>query len=313
MKNILENALLSLFISNKEDDQNDNINLLKVNLMTITPFIKLNFNNNELNKKELIDTYSSYVYIKNYKKSLNKFIDEFKSKIPKEEVLKKHIKDHINNHNIYFSNLPEKIIAISIHTGDIYLRVKDLKEYYEEKEDDKLIIIKEKIILNIAHELNHLFLREIDEEMKDNFFLQSYYKKKVVDRNLKFINKFNEKKIHYLDLDESGNLFDFHFFNRYYFDELYSKEANFFSDIKNIKSLKNYNEGLVKIIDEEKIKTPLSLSINKFKKIDSEVRRCIKSRILKVEYLDENIDTRQFCKLLSDESDYSEDNKEEYN
>ena len=66
--------------------------------------------------------------------------------------------------------MPENIIAASIDTGDIYLRAKDLKENYEEVEEKVQIIIREKMILNIAHELNHLLIGEIDDEMKNNYF-----------------------------------------------------------------------------------------------------------------------------------------------
>ena len=115
------------------------------------------------------------------------------------------------------------------------------------KSEESQIIIREKIILNIGHELMNLLLREIDQKMKSNFLIKSKNK----DNNkseLKFKNKFTNK-FHIMNIDESGNYFDFNFFNQYYFDELFEKEARLFLDIKIFKSTKKYNEQLEKIIN----------------------------------------------------------------
>ena len=103
-------------------------------------------------------------------------------------------------------------------------------------------------------------------------------------KEIHFKNKF-ENKFHPMNIHESGNVFDFYFFNKYFFDEIFEKEAAFFLDIKNIKTLKSYNEKLEKIIEDEKDGKLLSYPINAFKKLEDEPRRCIKSRLLGVKYV----------------------------
>ena len=67
-------------------------------------------------------------------------------------------------------------MGLSIHTGNIYVKIKYLRDFYMEKNEESQIIIKEKIILNIGHELMHLLLREIDQKMKSNFMIKSKHK-----------------------------------------------------------------------------------------------------------------------------------------
>lgn len=300
-KSILQNALITVLTTDNKEDYMDNFNLLGIKHCTITPFIKLDFNGQKLDKKELIDIFCTHVYIKNFKKTLNKFIINFKEKVPNDRKLKDYIKNYFFNHNIYFCVLPEKITALTIHTGDIYIKAKYLKEYYEKNNEE---IIKEKIILHIAHELNHVLIREISDEMGTNFLLKSKYKNnKNNNSKIKFINKFNDSIYHLMDINESGNVFDYNFFNQYYFDNLYEKEAKFFSEIKNIQSIGVFKNKLNEIILEEKDEQPLNDSVNKFKKIEEEPRRCISSRILGIVNKND-IDKDDY--KLSDDSDYED-------
>lgn len=285
LKDLKENALLSILTSIESEDQTDNFNLLNVQYSSITPLIKMNFNNHELNKQELIETFCSCVYIKNYMKSLKKFIPNFEQKVPTEEKLKEYIKNYFISHDIYFCDIADKdnILAVTIHTANMYLKARYLEEYFQHKNGDNQIIIREKIILNIAHELNHTLVREINLEMKSNFFIKSNYKgKKIKDNKVNFISKFDDSRFHHLDIHESGNLFDFYFYNKYYFDDLYEQEANLFLNIKNIKSLSEYKTKLNDIIKEERLKKPKCYSVNKFKKLENGPARCIKSKILGV-------------------------------
>ena len=288
LKDLFQNALITILTTDDKDDQEDNFNLLKTHCSTNTPFIELDFNNdNKLNKAELIDTFSSYIYINNYKKTLKDYIPDFSKIVKTDKKLKEIIKNYIENHYIYFCQLPENIMALTIHSGNIYIKANYLQEYYNEKNDNEQIIIREKIILNLGHELNHTLIREISEEMKNNFLIKSNHKNKknkimtdITGTKIEFKNKF-ENKYHYLNLCESGNLFDYNFFNHYYFDELYEKEALLFKDIKNIKSFKNYREKLSEIIEEEKSIKLIKSPVNKFKKLEKEKPRiCIRSRIL---------------------------------
>ena len=90
-------------------------------------------------------------------------------------------------------------------------------------------------------------------------------------------------------MNESGNVMDHNFFNEYYFDNIFPREAELFSDIKNINSVSDFNQRLNDIINEEKNNGLIENQINKFKKLNEEpVRRCIRSRILRTIKIDEN-------------------------
>ena len=107
---------------------------------------------------------------------------------------------------------------------------------------------------------------------------KSYYKEKTKqNEKIVYVGKFDSSN-YSLNIDESGNVFDFFFFNKYYFNDLYSQEAEFFFNIKDIKSISEYNYKLENIINKEKISLPKITSINKFKRIELEPARCIKSR-----------------------------------
>ena len=274
-KDLKENALLTILVSNNEEDQEDNFSILKTQYTTITPLIKLKFKDHKLNKPELIEIFSSHVYIQNYHKTMKNFLSDYNLS---DEQLKDYIKNYFVNHDIYFADFPENILAISIYTGSIFLKGKYLVEYYTENSTDAQLIIREKIILNLGHELNHVIQREIDENMRSNFLIKSDNKKKTKqNEKIVYVSKFDSSN-YSLNMDESGNLFDFFFFNKYYFDYLYPEEAELFLNIKDIKSISEYYSKLENIINKEKISLPKTTSINKFKRIELEPARCIKSR-----------------------------------
>lgn len=283
LKDIKENALLTLLVSNDNREQMDNLNLLKVQYSSIVPLIAMDFKNHELNKKELVETFTSYVYMHNYMKVLDKFIPNFKKIVPNKIKLKEYIEKYFSKHDIYFADLPDNIMAVSLHTGNIVLKSKYIYEYYYEKDDDSQLIIRQKIVLNVAHELTHVLLREIYDTMKENFLIKSSIKdKKINTKEIKFVNKF-DGNFHLLSIEESGNLFDYYFYNQYYFDDLYSREAELFLHIKDMKTLNEYKDKLDNIIKEEnKITIDCDL-VNKFKKLKQEPSRCIKSKILGIE------------------------------
>lgn len=278
LKDLLENGLITALTTDNSDDQNESLDLLKTEFCTATPLLEMNFGKSKLDKKELIEIFTSYVYLSKYKIALKEFTSDFKNDNKANAKLTACIKNFFYTHNIFFSEMPENIMALSIHTGNVYIKANYLKDYYSEKKESSQIIIQEKIILNIGHELMHILLREIDQTMNKNFLIKSKHKKSQ-NNDLKFKNKF-VNKFHIMDIDESGNFFDFHFFNKYYFSELFEKEALLFLDIKNIKSLKEFDFQLEKIIKEEKNEHLSSDSVNKFKKSKNMPRRCIKSKIL---------------------------------
>ena len=262
----------------------------------------MNFNNKDeykLNQKEFIEIFSSPIYLKNYRKTLQNFTDT----VPKNQKLKEVIEKHFKDYYIYFCEFPKNIYALAIHTGNIYINDQYLFEFYNEKNPDDQLIIREKIVLNIGHELAHDLLREISNTMGENFFIKSNNKNKTKSQNIKFKDKFINK-FHLMEQNESGNLMDFNFFNNYYFDELYSKEAELFFNIKSIKCIKDYKIKMNEIIKEEKKQKKSPTSVNKFKNLNEEPpRRSIRSRILGTIQVSEE----EYNKKMSDSDDSSED------
>ena len=279
VKDILENAIITILTTDVESEQEDNFKLLNVENSTATPIISMKFGDikeYELDVKELENIYCSYIYIKKYKQALEIFFD----KIPSEDEIRKYICKHLENHYIYFCDLPQNILAFTIHSGNMYLKGNYLYEYYNEKKEN-LLLIREKIILNIGHEIMHVLMREIDGNMKCNFLIKSNPKNsKMKNQYIEFNNKFTDE-IHLFDVNESGDVFDYKFFNKYYFSDLYPNEANFFFEIKTMDSVTKYNNKLNEIITDEKNKNIFPVQVNKFKKIKDELpRRCIRSKII---------------------------------
>ena len=152
-------------------------------------------------------------------------------------------------------------------------------EYFNEKTDDSQLIIREKIILDIGHELAHALLREISDDMRVNFFIKSSHSNKTKNAEIQFKDNFMNE-VHALDINESGNILGFNLFNKYYFDDIYAKEAELFLDIKSVTSLKGIHSSLDNVIKEEKNKGIVSNQVNKFKKFNKEhIRGYIRSGI----------------------------------
>lgn len=284
IKDILQNALLTILTSDDENDQKDNFELLNIKYWATTPLIILNFNNDDkhiLDMNELTHIYCSRVYMQNFQKTFEEFIPNYeKNKVPNDK-LKNHIKNYFENNYIYFCDLPENVMALTIHTGNVYLKAKYLEEYFNKTDKESLLIVREKIILNIGHELAHILLRIINEEMKKNFLVKSNNKNSTEkNKIIQFKDKFKQEW-HQMDMNESGNILDYNFFNKYYFDALFPDEAKFFFGIKNFTSVNDYYTQLDKIINNEKCKNLVPQQVNKFKKLESQkVRWCIRSRIL---------------------------------
>ena len=302
LKDVIENALLTILTETKKEDQDDNYKLLNIERTTATPILNMNFDNKDeykLNPNEFIEIFSSPIYLKNYKKTLQNFTDA----VPPIQKLKEVIQKHFKNYYVYFCEFPKNIYALAIHTGNIYINDQYLLEFYNEKNPGDQLIIREKIILNIGHELAHDLLREISNKMGENFLIKSNNINKTKSQNIQFKDKFINK-FHLLDKNESGNLMDYNFFNNYYFDELYPKEAELFFDIKSIKFIKDYKQRMEEIIKEEKNQKISPNSVNKFKKLNEEPPRCcIRSRILGTILVSEE----EYNKKMSESDDSSED------
>ena len=125
-----------------------------------------NYKNIDLNKNEFIKIATSYIPFLSFKQTLKKFIKDYKLT---DKELKEEIKDYILNHQIYFINLEKDINGITIHNWDIFIDLKYIKEYIDEKSHKNKLIIRTKIVLILLHELNHGLLRILDEGKKSNF------------------------------------------------------------------------------------------------------------------------------------------------
>ena len=79
IKDIIENAIITILTTDVESEQEDNFKLLNVENSTATPIISMKFGDikeYELDVKELENIYCSYIYIKKYQQALKLFFDK---------------------------------------------------------------------------------------------------------------------------------------------------------------------------------------------------------------------------------------------
>ena len=258
-KDIIQNAILSILIS--EYDQNElekNISFLSVNEASNMPLINIKFESGDLNKKILKEIASSKIALYSYDKNMKIF---FKNYNLKKFQLKECIEQYINKHQIYFVSLNDDIQGLVIHTGDIFINLKYIKEYFEPKNKVNHSVIKAKIILVFLHELNHGLLRDINTDMKKNFFISSKRNKKI--ENLKFKGMI-KGETYILSPEESGNNFDFILYGGYYLDKINLDIAELFFSINKYDNKREFNSKLKEIISKAGI-IPNS-NVFKFKK-----------------------------------------------
>lgn len=288
LKDIKKNGILSIISGETFKEKKEGVNLLKINNSTITPLIKLEFSrdnkNYDLDKEELYNILTSKVLLKFYKDNFADFIPNFIHKIKNDEEIKQYMKYYLDHYNFYFCDLPSNTMAITIYTGNIYLKSIYLKEYFlninnEIINQDDSIIIREKIILNIKHEMNHALLRIIDDEKKENFFLKSKNSNSK-NKYVVFQEKLNKNIFHNYPVDESGVCFDYKLYRGYYFDNLFKNEANFFLDIQNLKDENEYVIKFDEMMQKKGIDYYSDNSINKFKIIDDENPHCIRAEMI---------------------------------
>ena len=283
IKDIKKNGILSIIYANTIKDISDGLSYLKINLSTLSPLINLDFiidgKKCNLNKEELFNIFTSNIILKFYKDNLSNYIPDFNQKITNDEEPKTHIKNYLENYNIYFCDFPNDIMSVTLYTGNIYLKLKYIKEYFRNIkrdiiEDDYALIIREKIVLNLKHELNNVLLRVIDEKNKLNYFSKSKNANKS-DEYLIVKDKYEEDINKYV-LNESGNCFDYIPFQGYYFSTLSKKEANFFLNINKINDANKYKEKFNEMMKDENKFDICDSSINIFKTIIEERPHCLK-------------------------------------
>ena len=182
-KNIIENSIICILVNKYEKkDIDNNFTFLSVEKVSPLPLINLPFINENKNvditKESLIEYAISKIPLLAFTSTLKNFIKNYQyNKI----WLKNKIKEYIYNHEIYFSSFIDDIQGVTIHTGDIFINMKYLKEYLDKSNEDKKLIVRTKIIFIIFHEINHGLIREIDEEHNHNFLNNSKHngKKKI--------------------------------------------------------------------------------------------------------------------------------------
>ena len=264
IKDIMQNALLSILVNPYEIKQiNNNISYLSLKNISYQPLVNLPFTYNninyDLNKETIIENANSIIPLKCFHKNMKTFINNYKLK---KEELKDIITKYINEHNFYFVLLKEDLQGITFHTGDIFINLKYIREYFDKDINNNIkIVIREKIILIIFHELNHGLTREIDDSKKQNFLKNS--KVKGNKSRLTFKSVFKNAK-YYLSMNVSGNAFDFIFFNGFYVNQIDICIAELYLNIKKFKTFKNYKEDLEKLL--EKLNENETESVFKFRK-----------------------------------------------
>ena len=237
IKDILENALITILTNEKENLEGlkNNFCLLSIQNISICPLVNLPFKYNgikiDLNKEDIIETATSYIPILFYKSTFRKFSNNFKV-----EKIKENIIEYINSHEFYFVDLDEDINGITIHTGDIFLNIKYLREYFEEInfKDDNNLIIKEKIMLVILYELNHGLLRIIDSTYFSNYLINFKRTKFTCNKNIKY-KGLKKGEIYNLPIEEIGNNFEYLLYGGFYFEYLDINMAIFFQKLKSTK------------------------------------------------------------------------------
>ena len=156
-----------------------------------------------MNKDNFIDIALSPILFLAIGGIMGKFIKNFGVK---DNELRSKIKNYIIDHEVYFCNLKEDLQGINIHTGDIFINLKYLNEFINEKNEDTKLIVAEKIIFVFLHELNHGLIRTIDIEMNKNYLmyflnknedLYFYENKSLINREIKSSKK-KIKKVWYL-------------------------------------------------------------------------------------------------------------------
>ena len=270
LKDIFENAILTILISDYDINViNTNFSLLLINDSSYDPLANIPFSHNDkaidLNKDSIIQSACSNIPLLIFEENLKNFIHNYNLT---RNSLKKEIKNYIKLHNFYFATMADDIQAFIIHTGDIFINIKYLREYFTKENKQYSMIIREKIILIIFHELNHGLLRQIDATNQSNFFKRS--KSKIRNKYLIF-KAISKPDTYHIPCDESGNFFDYLFYNQYYLDKIDQNIANFYFNIDKIKSKKEYTNqlaDLLKNIDQS------DNNVFKFKKNFSKMTQC---------------------------------------
>ena len=126
--------------------------------------------------------------LNSYYKLIQKFVT---NKFDKRQLRKK-LNEIIDNTNIYFCDLPKKVLGITICNGDIFISGKYLQEalHYSPNNKNYNITAISKIFLTLLHELAHklqYILRMNYNKSGDNYFIKTFYYKDETDLDFEMI------------------------------------------------------------------------------------------------------------------------------
>ena len=164
---------------------------------SINPLEKgIDFTNPENQKKYSFNKEYIKYQINNNVGILNayyKLIQKFVSDKYQKDKLTKDLNDIIDKTNIYFCNLPKKILGITISNGDIFISGKYLKEALHNSPKNKYYNATgiSKIYLTLLHEIAHKLQYTIrkKDKINDNYFIKTFYFKKENDLKFDIIEK----------------------------------------------------------------------------------------------------------------------------
>ena len=132
-----------------------------------------------------------------YYKLIRKFVTSNFDKTKLKETINKIVDDT----NIYFIDLPRKVLGVTICNGDIFISGKFLQEAITNKNNYKYynLIGTSKIFLTLLHEIAHKLQYTIRMNCinDDNYFIKTFYIKKEDDLNYDLIETIqidNDKK-----------------------------------------------------------------------------------------------------------------------
>jgi len=137
------------------------------------------------NKKYIKFQINNNVGIMNsYYKLIQKFVTDKYDK----SQLKATLNSIIDDTNIYFCDLPKKVVGITICNGDIFISGKFLQEALHESPKNKNYNLTgiSKIYLTLLHEIAHklhYIIRKSISNSGDNYFIKTFYFKSEGDLN----------------------------------------------------------------------------------------------------------------------------------
>ena len=127
--------------------------------------------------------------LNSYYKLIQKFVTD---KFDKNQ-LRDELNNIIDNTNIYFCDLPKKVVGITICNGDIFISGKYLQEalHHSPKNKNYNITAISKIFLTLLHEFSHKlqYILRMNYNKSDNYFIKTFYFKEETDLDFEVVQE----------------------------------------------------------------------------------------------------------------------------